>query len=244
MAQKPIVLDSAACIYNPHFTQAVINSTGPKATPRPTGDEQTTGLKLAYRFHSLLHNAESDRRSSTKEASRMSDDRRNESQLAHVRHPRPPVPSHRGRGPGALWVERPAAAGDGGYLPTIVSGVAGSGNGTYMHGTVITFRMGKPGEGVVLDVWHTVLNGLYDGPAGKILLVLDRHAHRPAHIQVIDIEADSELAVKESLIVDYKPIDGVSKAEFELLYGRYDFKMVTFGKKHSVAGATEVCSVV
>ncbi|KAL5377124.1 hypothetical protein PMIN02_011616 [Paraphaeosphaeria minitans] len=45
--------------------------------------------------------------------------------------------------------------------------------------------MGKPGEGVVLDVWHTVLNGLYDGPAGKILLVLDRHAHRPAHIQVI-----------------------------------------------------------
>ncbi|KAL5417800.1 hypothetical protein PMIN04_007574 [Paraphaeosphaeria minitans] len=129
--------------------------------------------------------------------------------------------------------------------------------------------MGKPGEGVVLDVWHTVLNGLYDGPAGKILLVLDRHAHRPAHIQVIvrsptqftthgtglhvtqnfdrnckDIEADSELAVKESLIVDYKPIDGVSKAEFELLYGRYDFKMVTFGKKHSVAGATEVCSVV
>ncbi|KAL5435192.1 hypothetical protein PMIN05_007431 [Paraphaeosphaeria minitans] len=131
MAQKPIVLDSAACIYNPHFTQAVINSTGPKATPRL-----------------------------------------NERSQPHT------------------------CASSGTYTSHITT-----------HGTGL----------------HVTQN-------------FDRNCK--------DIEADSELAVKESLIVDYKPIDGVSKAEFELLYGRYDFKMVTFGKKHSVAGATEVCSVV
>lgn len=45
-------------------------------------------------------------------------------------------------------------------------------------------------------------------------------------------------AVKDSLLVDFKPFQGDSKAEFEL---PYDFKMATYedAKKHSVAGTTE-----
>jgi catechol 1,2-dioxygenase len=45
-------------------------------------------------------------------------------------------------------------------------------------------------------------------------------------------------AVKDSLIVDFKPYEGDPKADFEL---PYDFKMATFGdvKKHSIVGTAE-----
>lgn len=45
-------------------------------------------------------------------------------------------------------------------------------------------------------------------------------------------------AVKDSLIVDFKPFQGDEKAEFEL---PYDFKMASYedAKKHGVAGTTE-----
>ncbi|KAF2261725.1 aromatic compound dioxygenase [Lojkania enalia] len=97
----------------------------------------------------------------------------------------------------------------------------------------------------------------YDGPAGKVLQALDRHPYRPAHIhfiltapgykpivtQIFDrkskyLEDDAVFAVKESLIVDFKPSKDDPKADFEL---PYDFRMATFedAKKHSVAGATE-----
>lgn len=48
-------------------------------------------------------------------------------------------------------------------------------------------------------------------------------------------------AVKDSLIVDFKPFQGDPKAQYEL---PYDFKLATYedAKKHSVAGATEVSS--
>lgn len=45
---------------------------------------------------------------------------------------------------------------------TIVSGIEGQGDRTWMHGTVTDFRTGKPVEGAVLDVWHTAPNGLYE----------------------------------------------------------------------------------
>jgi len=97
----------------------------------------------------------------------------------------------------------------------------------------------------------------FDGPAGKILQALDRHPMRPAHIhfliaapgykpivtQIFDrdskyIDEDAVFAVKDSLIVDFKPFQGDPKADFEL---PYDFKMASFedAKKHGVNGTTE-----
>lgn len=45
-------------------------------------------------------------------------------------------------------------------------------------------------------------------------------------------------AVKDSLLVEFKPFQADPKADFEL---PYDFKMATFedAKKHSVAGTIE-----
>ncbi|KAH7312925.1 Intradiol ring-cleavage dioxygenase [Rhexocercosporidium sp. MPI-PUGE-AT-0058] len=76
-----------------------------------------------------------------------------------------------------------------------------------------------------------------DGPAGKLLEMLDRHPFRPAHIhliaqrdgykpvttQIFDkddkyLDNDSVFAVKESLIVDFKPLEGNPKATLELEY--------------------------
>ncbi|CAG8982286.1 hypothetical protein HYALB_00004520 [Hymenoscyphus albidus] len=76
-----------------------------------------------------------------------------------------------------------------------------------------------------------------DGPTGKLLEILDRHPYRPAHIhlivqkdgykpvttQIFDSEDpylanDSVFAVKDSLVVDFKPIEGNPKAVRELEY--------------------------
>ena len=97
-----------------------------------------------------------------------------------------------------------------------------------------------------------------DGPAGQLLDLLDRHPMRPAHIhfiisaegykpvvtQIFDrtdghITNDSVFAVKDSLVVDFKPLEGNPKAQFEL---PYDFKLASFedAKKGGVKGATEV----
>ncbi|KAF4628045.1 hypothetical protein G7Y89_g10107 [Cudoniella acicularis] len=75
------------------------------------------------------------------------------------------------------------------------------------------------------------------GPAGKLLEYLDRHPYRPAHIhliitregykpvttQIFDskdkyLENDSVFAVKNSLIVDFKPLKSNDKATLELEY--------------------------
>ncbi|RDW91981.1 hypothetical protein BP5796_01375 [Coleophoma crateriformis] len=76
-----------------------------------------------------------------------------------------------------------------------------------------------------------------DGPAGKLLNLLDRHPFRPAHIhlivqkenykpvttQIFDstckyLENDSVFAVKDSLIVEFNPLEGNPKATLELNY--------------------------
>ncbi|KAJ2906184.1 putative catechol dioxygenase [Zalerion maritima] len=76
----------------------------------------------------------------------------------------------------------------------------------------------------------------HDGPAGKILELLDRQPFRPAHThmfiraeghkslvtQVFDgrdphIEDDAVFAVKDELIVDFKPVEG-RKEKFHLEY--------------------------
>ncbi|KAF7867031.1 uncharacterized protein EAF02_009817 [Botrytis sinoallii] len=77
----------------------------------------------------------------------------------------------------------------------------------------------------------------FDGPAGKILQLLDRHPFRPAHIHLIVqhenykplttqifnsqdeyLQNDSVFAVKDSLIVDFVPLNGNPKASLELNY--------------------------
>ena len=96
-----------------------------------------------------------------------------------------------------------------------------------------------------------------DGPAGKLLRLLDRYPVRPAHIhfivsapkykpivtQIFDrrdkhLANDSVFAVKDSLIVDFLPREGDPKAQFELAY---DFRLATFEetKKFSLVGPIE-----
>lgn len=76
-----------------------------------------------------------------------------------------------------------------------------------------------------------------DGPAGKLLKLLDRHAFRPSHVhfvvtaaghkplttQVFDrtdeyLSQDAVFAVKEELIVDFVPREGDPQAKWELTY--------------------------
>ncbi|KUI58528.1 Catechol 1,2-dioxygenase [Cytospora mali] len=78
----------------------------------------------------------------------------------------------------------------------------------------------------------------YDGPAGQLLQLLDRHPYRPAHIhimagkgdlyaplvtQIFDrktqyLDNDSVFAVKDDLVVDFKPLKDNPKATLELEY--------------------------
>ncbi|KAJ5808697.1 Intradiol ring-cleavage dioxygenase [Penicillium riverlandense] len=81
-----------------------------------------------------------------------------------------------------------------------------------------------------------------DGPAGKLLELMDRHPFRPAHIHIIAtnpgyrplttqifdrkdkyLDNDSVFAVKDSLVVDFVPRTGDPQAALEL---EYDVKLV------------------
>ncbi|KAG9780808.1 putative dioxygenase, partial [Aureobasidium melanogenum] len=87
----------------------------------------------------------------------------------------------------------------------------------------------------------------FDGPAGKLLQLMDRHPYRPAHIhlivlvegykpittQIFDkkskyLDNDSVFAVKDSLIVDFVPRKGDDKAQLEL---HYDINMAPISAK-------------
>lgn len=76
-----------------------------------------------------------------------------------------------------------------------------------------------------------------DGPAGKLLELMDRHPYRPAHIhlivqkkgfepittQIFDSESeylgnDSVFAVKDGLTVKFVPREGDPEAKWELEY--------------------------
>ncbi|KAI9817630.1 MAG: hypothetical protein M1832_004634 [Thelocarpon impressellum] len=84
-----------------------------------------------------------------------------------------------------------------------------------------------------------------DGPAGKLLRLLDRHPMRPAHIHFIisapsyqplvtqlfdrrdkHIADDAVFAVKASLVVDFLPRTGDPMAQLEL---PFDFRLAAFG---------------
>lgn len=96
----------------------------------------------------------------------------------------------------------------------------------------------------------------YDGPAGKLLQLLDRHPYRPAHIhlivmidgykpittQIFDkkskyLDDDSVFAVKDSLVVDFEPRQNDPQAKLEL---KYDIGMAPNSDKN--ADGTELAS--
>ncbi|KAK4243767.1 Intradiol ring-cleavage dioxygenase [Corynascus novoguineensis] len=143
-------------------------------------------------------------------------------------------------------------------------------------GRVLT-SSGTPIQGAIVDVWHAAPNGLYeqqdesqpdmnfrgrfetdaegcytfyalrpvpypipnDGPAGRLLGLLDRHPYRPGHIhfvvsapgfralttQLYDdrdeyISKDAVFAVKNELVVKFSPREGDPNARWSL---KYDF---------------------
>ena len=119
------------------------------------------------------------------------------------------------------------------------------------------FTTGKDGRYSFYCLRPTSYPIPYDGPAGKLLQLLDRHPMRPAHIhfivgapnykpiitQIFDrrdkhITDDAVFAVKDNLIVDFLPRKGDPKADFEL---PYDFKLATYeeAKTNSLSGTTE-----
>ncbi|KAL1971096.1 hypothetical protein VTN77DRAFT_47 [Rasamsonia byssochlamydoides] len=277
--------------YDPTFTDRVINSMGPKTSPRMrqlmaslirhihdfarenelTVDEWMAGVKMINW------------------AGKMSDDKRNEGQLlcdvigleSLVDEITYKVVSE-SDAPTATAILGPFFRADTPQRKngdSIVTGVDDA-EMVFMHGRVIDFTTKKPIAGAVVEVWQASTNGLYeqqdpnqvehnlrgkfttdeegryyfycirptpypvpnDGPAGKLLELMDRHPFRPAHIhllvthdsykplttQIFDrkdpyITNDSVFAVKDSLIVDFVPRKDDPKAGLEL---RYDVKLV------------------
>lgn len=76
-----------------------------------------------------------------------------------------------------------------------------------------------------------------------IHFIISADGYKPIVTQIFDrtdkhITDDSVFAVKDSLVVDFKPLEGNAKASFEL---PYDFKLASFeDAKKSMKGATAV----
>ncbi|PNS20063.1 hypothetical protein CAC42_5513 [Sphaceloma murrayae] len=106
------------------------------------------------------------------------------------------------------------------------------------------FTTGKDGTYHLYCLRPTSYPIPFDGPSGVLLNLLDRHPMRPAHIhfivsapgykplitQIFDrqdkyITNDSVFAVKDSLVVDFLPLEGDPKADFKL---DYEFKLVSY----------------
>ncbi|KAI9881116.1 MAG: hypothetical protein M1830_008274 [Pleopsidium flavum] len=293
--------------FDPDFTKNVINTTGPKASPRI----RKVIASLIQHVHDFARENEItvDEWMAGVEminsAGRMSTDRRNEGQLlcdvigleSLVDEITYKLSTSASDAPTSTAILGPFWRKDAPRRKmgsTIVHGID-DGDHTFMHGKVTDYLTGDPIEGAELDVWHTAPNGLYeqqdekqvdfnlrgrfttgrdgkysfyclrptsypipdDGPAGKLLQLLDRHPMRPAHIhfivsapnykpiitQIFDrrdkhITDDAVFAVKDSLVVDFLPRKGDPKAGFEL---PYDFKMASYeeAQKDSLAGTTE-----
>lgn len=103
------------------------------------------------------------------------------------------------------------------------------------------FTTGKDGTYSFYCLRPTTYSIPVDGPAGLLLQLLDRHTMRPAHIHFM-IQApgyktiitelfdrrdkhvfdDSVFAVRNSLVVDFLPLEDNPKAQFQL---QYDFKL-------------------
>lgn len=274
--------------FDPHFTQHVIESIGPKCTPRMR--------KVMSSLIQHVHDFARENELTVDEwmegvellnwAGRMSDNKRNEGQLvcdvigleSLVDEITFKKAADAKDAATASAILGPFFRHDAPLLDneaSIVQTDPGDGEITYMHGIVTDLKTKKPVVGAWIDVWQASTNGLYeqqdknqaehnlrgkfktnangryafyclrptpypvpdDGPAGKLLQLLDRHPYRPAHIhlivqregykpvttQIFDskdkyLDNDSVFAVKDSLVVDFKPLKGNPKATLELEY--------------------------
>ncbi|KAF2708934.1 aromatic compound dioxygenase [Pleomassaria siparia CBS 279.74] len=175
MALNNTSVPSKAHKYDPNFTQRVINATGPKATPRV---RQLTA-SLVQHIHDFARENELTidewmaGLDLMNEAGRMSDDRRNESQLLSdilgletlVDEITFKLAADAQDEPTSTAILGPFWRKDAPLKQmgdTIVSGIDEAGHRTWMHGIVTDFKTGEPIEGAVLDVWHTAPNGLYE----------------------------------------------------------------------------------
>ncbi|KAI1410183.1 aromatic compound dioxygenase [Hypoxylon sp. FL1857] len=103
------------------------------------------------------------------------------------------------------------------------------------------FRTDSEGRYAMICLRPTAYPIPFDGPAGRVLQMLDRHPYRPAHIhfivsgegfrtlttQVFDVEDgytadDSVFAVKDELLVKFEKRKGDDKARWTL---QYDFSL-------------------
>ncbi|KAK5109544.1 hypothetical protein LTR62_006895 [Meristemomyces frigidus] len=295
--------------FDPAFTDAVINATGPKASPRL----RQVMASLTRHLHDFCRENEITVEeymagvAMINGAGKMSDAKRNEGQLLTdvlgletlvdeitytLAGEAVDIPTATAI-LGPFWrKDAPVYA----MGESIVMNGIPEGDHTFMSGRVLDFDTGEPIENAEIDIWHTAPNGLYeqqdpsqpdmnlrgrfytgsdgkynfyclrptsypipmDGPAGKLLTLLDRHAMRPAHIhfilsaegykplttQIFDrrdryIDDDVVFAVKDSLVVDFLPREGDPRARFGL---EYDFKLVSYraGGRGGVDGATAV----
>ncbi|KAJ5919763.1 hypothetical protein N7454_009598 [Penicillium verhagenii] len=278
--------------FDPNFTDNVINSMGPKTSPRMrqlmsglirhvhdfarenelTVDEWMAGVKLINW------------------AGQMSDDKRNEGQLvcdvigleSLVDEITFTLADEAKDASTATAILGPFFRADTPYRANgdnIAVTMPHDGETAFMHGRIMDFATHKPLAGADVEVWQASTNGLYeqqdpeqvefnlrgkfktdadgryffyclrptpypvpgDGPAGKLLELMDRHPFRPAHIhimathqgyrplvtQIFDskgkyLDNDSVFAVKDSLVVDFVPRDGDPRAATEL---QYDVKL-------------------
>ncbi|KAK3115303.1 hypothetical protein LTR53_005482 [Teratosphaeriaceae sp. CCFEE 6253] len=290
--------------FDPHFTDADINATGPKASPRlrKVMASLTRHLHDFCRENEITVDEYMAALDLINAAGKMSDEKRNEGQLmtdilgieSLVDEITYTLAGEAADAPtatailGPFWRKEAPQRSMGDSIA--IKEMEGSDH-TLMHGRVLDFDTGKPIAHAEIDICHTGPNGLYeqqdpnqpdmnlrgrfftgsdgeyyfyclrptsypvpnDGPAGKLLDLLDRHPMRPAHIhfilsaegykplttQIFDrrdkhIDNDSVFAVKQSLVVDFTPEDGDPKAHFDL---KYDFKLVSY--EAAKAGRTE-----
>lgn len=166
--------DTATARFDPNFTSAVINATGPNASPRI---RKVVG-SLVQHLHDFLRENEV----TVEEwlagvdlinaAGKMSDEKRNEGQLmcdilgieSLVDEITYKVATEAPDQPTATAILGPFWRKDAPQRKmgdTIVFGIE-DGDNTLMSGQVTDFATGKPVEGAVLDVWHTAPNGLYE----------------------------------------------------------------------------------
>jgi protocatechuate 3,4-dioxygenase beta subunit len=99
------------------------------------------------------------------------------------------------------------------------------------------FRTDENGQYYFYCLKPTAYSLPTDGPAGVLLKLLDRHPMRPAHIHLMIsregyipittqifpkddpyLTTDSVFAVKDDLVVDFKPLQGDPNAKLELEY--------------------------
>ncbi|KAK3943030.1 catechol 1,2-dioxygenase [Diplogelasinospora grovesii] len=280
--------------YDPTFTDKVIAATGPNAHPRLV-EIMPSLVRHLHDFAREVNLTVGEWMSAVElinDSGRISDDRRNETQLLcdivgletlvdeitskalatsnhetpsailgpFYRHDAPVLPNGssivRNLTPDVSWYEQAIR------------------DSAYITGRVLS-PQGEPIKGAIVDVWHTAPNGLYeqqdssqpdmnlrgqfatddegryafyalrpvaypipdDGPAGRLLKMLDRHPYRPGHIhfivsakehrtlttQVFDdrdeyLLQDAVFAVKDELIVKFLPREGDPNAKWQLEY--------------------------